>query len=330
MATTNNGNGGGGITALSIINVVAYAANTLIVYGVGAVGLFQRIPTNAELSEKYQTIITPVSWTFAIWAIIFGSQLLFAITQLLWGRVRNDLLVTRGVAYNYVWVCLAQIGWTLTFGFEIIYGSVAAMTLILVFLVLILRRQQYVIVHQEQKQQEQQQSTSLSSSIISFVFARFPFAIHAGWIVAAWFLNVSVLLVDLGVSAEGQTIAAYVSLGGLLVASLIALWGRPKKTGPGRTSEYVAPLAIAWASFGIYAELDNPKDKITNAFSDNNVSNIQNGAFYASIIIVALVVLVFLWNVIASFRGGRNNEAEEGGGTYVKTDKDGMIPSTTV
>jgi hypothetical protein len=49
-------------------NVLAYVMNVLITYGIGVGGLFDR-PTNGELSEKYQTLVTPIGWAFAIWGL---------------------------------------------------------------------------------------------------------------------------------------------------------------------------------------------------------------------------------------------------------------------
>ena len=52
------------ISSLNVLNVVAYVGN--IVMMVLPQALFH-LPDNAELSAKYQTIVTPAGWAFSIW-----------------------------------------------------------------------------------------------------------------------------------------------------------------------------------------------------------------------------------------------------------------------
>ena len=69
----------------------------------------------------------------------------------------------------------------------------------------------------------------------------FPFAIHCGWIIAATFLNVSVLLVSEDVCATDQLSAAILSVASLLsvaVYTLLAL----------SSPEYVVATVLVWAN----------------------------------------------------------------------------------
>jgi hypothetical protein len=182
---------------ISIANVVAYIANLVTTYGVGTLGWFGAA-TNAELSGKYQTLITPVGWAFSIWAVIFLAQLVWSIVQLL-PAFRGDPLVI-AVGWNYVLVCVAQIGWTISFSMEIIWLSLVCMLAILFFLVRIVRAQG-------------------DSDLRGYMLLKFPFAIHTGWIMAASLVNISVLLVSLEVSSQIQFYVAMASLSIILVIS---------------------------------------------------------------------------------------------------------------
>lgn len=184
-----------GSATINIANVIAFIANLVITYGVGTMGLFGAA-TNADLSEKYQTLITPVGWAFSIWAVIFLAQLVWCIVQLL-PAFRGDALVM-AVGWNYVLVCVAQIGWTISFSMEIIWLSLVCMLAILFFLVRIVRAQR-------------------DSDLRGYVLFKFPFSIHTGWIVAASFVNISVLLVSLQVSAQIQFFVAMASLSLILI-----------------------------------------------------------------------------------------------------------------
>jgi tryptophan-rich sensory protein len=119
--------------SLPWINVVSYLVNVAVTYGVG-VGGFLDLPSNSELSEKYQTIVTPIGWAFAIWGIIFVSQGIWALLQLLVyaGRLPELYIETiRTVQCYYVLVVATQVAWTLLFANEWISGSAVMMVCIL-------------------------------------------------------------------------------------------------------------------------------------------------------------------------------------------------------
>lgn len=97
------------------------------------------------------------------------------------------------VGWNYVLVCVAQIAWTISFSMEIIWLSLVFMLAILFFLVRIVRAQG-------------------DSDLRRYLLLKFPFSIHTGWIVAASFVNISVLLVSLQISAQIQFYMAMASL----------------------------------------------------------------------------------------------------------------------
>lgn len=81
----------------NIANVLAYGINIALTYGVGTAG-WLGTPDNGELSDKYQTIVTPNSRAFSIWGLIFVAQAIFAVVQLL-PRFRGTDMVQKGVNY---------------------------------------------------------------------------------------------------------------------------------------------------------------------------------------------------------------------------------------
>jgi hypothetical protein len=216
---------------LNVFNLFAFIANVVVAYVIGALGLFGTA-TNGELSEKYQTLVTPVGWSFAIWAVIFISQFIWAIAQLVVPSFRGAALVRNGVKWYYIGVCVAQIGWTVAFTFEIIWLSLVAMLSILFFLILI-------VVAQYNGQ--------TAVSFREYWLLKFPFAVHAGWILAASFVNLNVLIVDLELGADAQYYAALASLIAVLViaGSMLTYPTRP---------ELVIPLVLAWATVRIPSE----------------------------------------------------------------------------
>ena len=73
---------------------------------------------------RYQTIITPASWAFAIWGVIFPAELVFAVVQCL-PAARDSELVTSGVGWGWVLTVLFQSAWQLAFALESLEASTA-------------------------------------------------------------------------------------------------------------------------------------------------------------------------------------------------------------
>lgn len=209
------------IARINYLNAAAYVANVVIVYAVGAADTSR---SNAAISAKYQTLVTPAGWAFAIWGIIFTLQLIWAVTQL-FPSFRASPLVVDGVSWYYIAVCGAQIAWTICFSFELIVLSLVAMLAILFFLVKIVGSQYKL---------------DGDVSIQDFFLLKLPFEIHCGWITAASIVNISLVLVKWNASATIQFIFAILSLIVVLLVNVFCLHlSRPI---------FVIPLVLAWAS----------------------------------------------------------------------------------
>ena len=250
------------LNAKNFLNLIAYVLNIIFTYGVGTAGWLDT-PTNGELSDKYQTIVTPNSRAFSIWAVIFVFQALFAIFQLL-PSIRGSDMVQKGVGYWYCAVCATQIGWTFSFAYEVIPLSLVFMLLIWVSLVGLLYSQYYV---------------ESDNTLKEFWLLRFPFAIHGGWITAASALNINVQVVSMDRPADIQLAVAIVSLAVLHAISVWVIFNIPR---PNWTIAGVLSWAFGW----IYYELQDPNNLITETFS----ADIINGVAFASVAVGAGVI----------------------------------------
>jgi benzodiazapine receptor len=252
------------LQAVNYANVIAYVANASVVFCSTAVGL----PDNATLSEKYQTLVTPSGYAFAIWGPIFIAELVWAIAQLL-PAYRSSELVMKGVGYYFVAACLAQCAWTVTFGLEKILLSLIAMVSILIPLVIVLMKT----------------SSLRAGSIGLYWLLKFPFEIHAAWIMAATLVNVNVLLVSLNVPPSSQTYAGWASL---VVAVVVGLYFTLKQ-------KWVVPTVLAWAAIAIAVELSNPKETIVATFSETTIMQTKIAAAFAgaSLLVLALAKIIY-------------------------------------
>lgn len=261
------------INKLNILNVVFYVINIIITYGVGTLGWLGN-GTNGELSEKYQSLVTPNSSAFIIWAVIFSVQGIFVIVQML-PRFRGNKLVHEGIKFYYILACIFQVSWTLAFAYEVIWLSLTFMLLIWASLVMLLYSEY---------------NTESEDSILEFFLFRFPFAIHCGWLTAASALNVNVLVVDIDPPADIQLAVAIISLAAL---HAISVWVTFGFKGP----SYTIAGVLAWANYWIYRELQEPKDSIIARFSPDLIS----GVSYATVAVAAIIVLQILIRIPFDF-----------------------------
>ena len=277
------------LQTLNYVNVAAYLSNFLVVFGSTRAGL----PDNAELSNKYQTLVTPAPYAFAIWGIIFTAELVWTITQAL-PKYRSNELVVKGVGYNFALACFAQCAWTIAFGLEKMLLSLICMICILIPLLKILV------------------TTSLTSTkkttIGDYWMFKFPFHIHAAWIMAATLVNFNVVAVAYEAPSMVQTTVGWVSLVVLFAAGIFAII---QKENYHRA--YVVPSVGAWASFAIGSELSNPRDQIASTFSDAVIAHTKT----ASTVVGYLLLLAMAIELARSmyFTKAQENESETQGET---------------
>jgi len=256
------------------LNILAFVANAVVAYGVGVGGWGGGL-TNAQVSALYPTLLTPASWAFGIWGLIFLCQFVFCLVQFM-ESFRQTPLVKDGVGLLYNGVVLSQILWTFLFSHMYLRASMAAMTFNLIFLVWIL--------YSQGKHAKKNPSTRAWRD---YFLLQFPFQIHFAWILVATILNINVLLVF--ETAEVNT-QLYTAIACLNVLSLAASWAlfRPCFQA---LPNYAVALVLAWACAGIVGGLMNPSGAVLAMFNENIVINMRNGAIGVFVLILVLILI---------------------------------------
>jgi benzodiazapine receptor len=276
------------LTMLNWANLIFYIINFVFTYGIGTLGWLGN-GDNGELSAKYQTIVTPKSTAFLIWAVIFLMQGVFAVVQML-PKFRNKPMVQEGVSYYYILTCITQAGWTFAFAYEVIWLSLIFMISIWSSLIALLYKQYY---------------TESDNTFMEFWFLRFPFAIHAGWLTAASALNVNVVVVWQEAPADIQLAVGIISLAVLHAISVWVLMGIPR-------ANYTIAGVLCWANGWIYSELQTPNDKIVNTFEPDIISGVSYAAIAVSFIILTQMILRVGYDLIYKrFFMGTTSEGHE-------------------
>lgn len=248
----------------NFINIAAYLLNVFVTFSIGTFGLTGR-PTNGELSEKYQTLVTPAGIAFSIWGPIFILQAFWVFWQLLPSQ-RNNAGVTL-VGWKYLCLALFQCGWTLSFSYEIIWLSLVCMYAILFFLVL-------AVVTLNRNYTDKVWK--------GYLLWQLPFSLHCGWIMAASAVNTNVLVVFYEASANVQL--------GVASASLVVLAGVALAWLSSYPVDLAIPATLAWALGWVYSALQEPTNLLLETFTTSQIDGIQLGVVISFFLILAAFI----------------------------------------
>mmetsp|Transcript_15911 Transcript_15911/g.24220 ORF Transcript_15911/g.24220 Transcript_15911/m.24220 type:complete len:324 (+) Transcript_15911:273-1244(+) len=262
------------LTAVNKANVAAYILNVLVTFGIGG-------RSNAIISEKYQSLVTPSGWAFSIWGVIFLAQAVFTVVQTR-PDYSNHVLVQKGVGYKYAVACIFQAMWTICFTeFEYISLSFVAMSGILISLWTLFVDQR--VYSSNSKKDGDTAATSSNTTNLLLVF---PFSIHFGWIMAAWLVNLNVVLVAAGGSELQQLILAALSL---LIIWFLGVY----VTNIMKPPSFTIGLVMLWTALGITAELTNPIDSIAREFHRKMLDMGRNAAAMACLSLSLMCLMAY-------------------------------------
>jgi len=127
------------------------------------------------------------------------------------------------------------------------------------------------------------QYSAANKTLVELWFLLFPFAIHFGWILCATLINANIVVVWFEAPAVTQITVAICTLALIYACSVWALFV------PTRPS-YTVPATTIWAALGVYFQLDEPINLISETFDRTTISSIR----YSAGIICLLVVLLIL------------------------------------
>ncbi|KUG06336.1 tryptophan-rich sensory protein [Solirubrum puertoriconensis] len=180
-----------------------------------------------QVSAQYPTPLTPSGWAFSIWGLIFLSEAIYAVWQLLPAQRSNPL--PNAVARPLTVANLAAAAWVVCFSYELIAVCTALMLLTLGALVLAYGRARRLVLAGE--------TAKLSS---------WPVSLFMGWISVATVVNLTLALRDFGWETPmNVTVVLCVALLAVVVALGLIISSSFR--------DAVYPLVLAWGLIGIWA-----------------------------------------------------------------------------
>lgn len=256
------------MTARNVLNAAAYAVN----FAMTGASFLLPMDNRGELSEKYQTIITPAGPAFSIWGVIFIWELVFVVAQF-FPRFRHSKVVA-AVSPFWVATCFFQTLWTPLFAFEILPGALAVMLCILISLIGLITKVDGL----------GRQSCLRESLLIA------PFGVHCGWILCASALNFNVVLVAQRWDQTDLLASAIVSLAVVFAGANILSMSLSN-------ANFLIPLVLAWASLWINRELTSASILLDRSrefyipWEESNIEAVRGAAGALSVAALVLAVV---------------------------------------
>lgn len=184
--------------------LAALVANTLI----GAQLL--NLPAIKEVSDTYSTLLTPASYAFSIWSVIYILLIVFVIYQArdMFKRTQNkENVLPQQLSWYFIAANLLNAAWVFLFVSGFIALSVVALLFLTFCLITVLRRLRVALD---------------DKPLPTILFVWWPLMLYAGWVIVASVVNVASWLdsIDIILTAI-VACATLVLLGGTLLASLL-------------------------------------------------------------------------------------------------------------
>lgn len=204
---------------LAIANIVALIV-TLIVNISATAGAFNG-NTPASVSASYENLFTPAGYAFSIWSLLYvglvgflfyQAKVLFKKEPLQGEEAYEEEETVYQIGWLFVFSCIANCAWILTWLYDYTGISVLIMLLLLYFLL-------RIIIGTRMELQD--------ASLKRIALVWWPFSLYAGWITVAFIANVTAYLTKLGwtgfTSGVGWTLGMICLTGAV---NLVMTWFR--------------------------------------------------------------------------------------------------------
>lgn len=185
--------------------------------------------STAEISDMYQTYLTPAGYAFSIWLLIYLLLAGFVIYQFRSATSSRDLI--QEIRFWFILSCIFNMAWLFLWHYLYLELSLASMILLLFTLIVIYRITRRIT-----------DPTTGESWLV-----KLPFSIYLGWISVATIVNVSVVLEKNNWDGFGLSQPTWAVIV-LCLATLLAV----AVSFPNRDSIY--PLVFVWAFIAIALE----------------------------------------------------------------------------
>lgn len=244
------------------INLVVYAA-MVAVNALGAFGYINGL-SQKEVSDRFDTLITPSPFAFSIWAVLY-TLMLITVVYLLWKhRDAHAARLVDDISPLFWLSSVMNIAWVVAFSYELIGMSTLFILALMISLALISQRLKH-------------------HTGMGFRLSGLTFGLYAGWILIATVVNVAAFLVQQGWGGFGiapDTWAIIILAAAVLITLLVQASLR----------NAALTLPITWAYAAIWHRHS------AQGTYQGQYPLVGTVALVGAVVALAIVVLVFVKN----------------------------------
>lgn len=241
----------------------------ILVLGVnfmGAAGFINNM-SQKDISDKYETLITPAPMAFSIWSVIYVLVLLTLLYLIIKDKDPAVNKITQLITPLYQLSCVINILWIISFSYDLQLFSVI---LIFVFALVLAKINTIILENRE---------------AIKFRLPALTFSIYGGWVTIATVVNVGALLTKIGWNRFGLSLELTTVIT-LAIATVLAIF----ITQSIKSAAY--PLPIVWAFFWIYNAHKSPE------FFNNQYPMVQWALIAGGLVLVGVAIYRLVKNNI--------------------------------
>jgi uncharacterized membrane protein YhaH (DUF805 family) len=185
--------------------------------------------TAGELSDLYPNQFTPAGFTFAVWGIIYLSAILAVVAL----TIASDKDISKKWYYAFITINLLNLSWLLAWHYQYLGLSLLVMAGLLVSLLYL-----YIDLRNPTA------PTSFAQKALKIMTS-----LYLSWISVAIIANFTSILVKNNILTGNISQEALIASIMIIIALGICYWLTKKY------SDFIHPLVLAWASYGVYSKM---------------------------------------------------------------------------
>mmetsp|Transcript_1670 Transcript_1670/g.2384 ORF Transcript_1670/g.2384 Transcript_1670/m.2384 type:complete len:219 (+) Transcript_1670:463-1119(+) len=196
----------------------------------------------------------------------------------------------------------SQTIWVFVFVRQALITSIIIISAVWIFLLILITNQykitmRHIRLKRKNQNEDAGENQEPRTNILHFLFLRFPFDLHFGWITVGTVLNVNLALAPLGAEPAAEIACAFLSLVFLQLVASISLFLK--------RANLVVALVIAIAAASFAQNLSFQNEYLIDRFGEHVVKAAEYTA--AGVLILtqfSIVIRAFVFPVLKFFIGG--------------------------
>mmetsp|Transcript_7708 Transcript_7708/g.11713 ORF Transcript_7708/g.11713 Transcript_7708/m.11713 type:complete len:380 (+) Transcript_7708:242-1381(+) len=274
-----------------------------------------------DISLISENLFTPILWMVpATWILIFASEAIFILFSFC-NSYSHISIIQRGIGFHFFYVNCCQVGWIISYTFDIIWLAFIWMLLNVIFLLWLnvnLYYQDHIdqipTLNRDGTSQHQQRSSSITTNnnspsslddenasmtvVYEWLIFRLPFQLHLGWAIFNLLLNLNEMAVRYDTWKTALPQISLISLVTLWIIGIFVLFFPKYPVFP-------IPLIIAWAAGGVWIQLVNqspsPSAAIVSIYDDLTINRFYGGIIATTVEHVVIAFIRFVYYFANSY-----------------------------